>query len=41
MIVHDLVQLKAHGADLVDLISVFDVVTNLVIKDACGLDYPV
>jgi hypothetical protein len=41
MVVHHFMQLEAHGADLVDLVCVFDVVADLVVEDACGLDDPV
>jgi hypothetical protein len=41
VIVHNLVQLEAHGANLVDLVRVLDIVTYLVIEDTRGLNYPV
>jgi hypothetical protein len=41
VVVHNLVQLESHGANLIHLIRVLDIVANLVVEDACGLDDPV
>jgi hypothetical protein len=41
VIVNDLVQLEAHGTDLVNLIRVLDIVAYLVIEDTGRLNYPV
>ena len=40
MVVHHLVKLKTHGADVVELVRILDMVTNLVVEDTCRLDYP-
>lgn len=41
MVVHDLVQFEAHGADLVELVRILDVVADLVVENTRGLDDPV
>lgn len=38
MIVHNLMQFKPHRANIIDLICVFDIIANLVVKDASGLN---
>lgn len=38
MVIDELVEFTSSITNLVDMIRVLDVVTDLIIKDACGID---